>query len=71
MALQTLELTVIGLHCQHCADAVERALAHLSGLDKVTVSYAKKRVTVTYDSQLTRAQDIIAKIKELGFGVEE
>jgi copper chaperone CopZ len=42
----------------------------LSGVDKVTAEFATKRATITYDPQVIDVEDFVAKIKEIGFGVE-
>ena len=65
----TLELTLGGMTCAHCASRIEKALNALPGL-KAKVSYEKGTARVTYrGSQDERAliDDIRAAISEAGY----
>ena len=59
--METVELKVEGMTCQGCVSSVTRTLCGVPGVQKVEVSLADSRATVTYDpakagpAQLRRA----------------
>jgi copper chaperone len=59
--METVELKVEGMTCQGCVSSVTRTLSGVPGVQKVEVSLADSRATVTYDpakagpAQLKRA----------------
>lgn len=43
---------VEGMHCEHCAEKIEKALEELSDVEKVKVDLKKKNVTVFYENDV-------------------
>lgn len=65
--LETLQLTVTGMTCGGCENAVKKALARLEGVADVSASHSANLVGVTYDTdKVTRAM-LKDKIESLGF----
>ena len=66
---ETLDLTVTGMTCGGCENAVTRTLAKLNGVSEVKASHAEDRVRVTFDeTRLTQAA-IRTAIESLGYAV--
>ena len=63
-----IELKVTGMTCGHCEAAVEKALAAVPGVERVTkVSRSEERVTVEGEADTAA---LIAVIKEEGYTAE-
>src|SRR5688500_10289758 len=48
METQRLDLPIHGMNCAGCAARIEKALQHLSGIQKAQVNFATARATVHY-----------------------
>ena len=66
---KTLHLTVTGMTCGGCENAVTRALGQLPGVERVAASHAKNEVDVTYDDTLVTPAAVKSKIETLGYQV--
>ncbi len=65
MITQTFRIS--GMHCGHCAMAIDDAVEELAGVVECNTDYASSRATVTFDpAQLTAAQ-IMAAIESAGY----
>ena len=42
---------VEGMHCPHCAEAIERALRGVDGLSQIEVNYAKGTLTALWEGR--------------------
>ncbi|MBV1873525.1 MAG: heavy metal translocating P-type ATPase [Gammaproteobacteria bacterium] len=65
--MKTETLPVYGMSCQHCVNAVSKALSRIKGVDEVSVSLDDNSVTVTYDEGGTSRQVLEAAILEEDF----
>lgn len=54
-----------------CALSMEKTLAKTKGIQNVKTSFFSSKLVVTYDSQLISDENIISKIKKLGYGVKK
>ncbi len=61
---------VTGMHCAHCAKAVEEALRAIDGINKAKADLAKGIVTATMKTEVDDKL-IIEAINEKGFEVGE
>ena len=61
-------ISVEGMHCNHCAGSVEKAVAALEGVKSVKVNLDKK-VCVAKLSGEVSDDCITSAVKELGFDV--
>lgn len=65
----TLELTVTGMTCGGCENAITRTLKRLEGVSAASAARQTNHVSVTYDPDKVSAADIKARIAELGYAV--
>ena len=65
-----LTLTVTGMTCGGCENAVKRAVGKMPGVAEVSASHQEQRVTVSYDAAQVTPEAIAAKINALGYRVE-
>ena len=49
MKERKIVLEIEGMHCATCANTIEKELAKLKGVTKVSVSFAAKKAVVLYD----------------------
>ena len=66
---QDLTLTVDGMTCGGCENAVVRAVSAMPGVQAVQASHADHRVTVTYDAAVVDRAAVTARIEKLGYRV--
>ena len=64
-----LVLPVTGMSCASCANSIEKGLNKMDGVIEAVVNFAAEKVTVRYDSAKAHRSDIVALIKDLGYGV--
>jgi len=62
-------INVEGMSCEHCVNAITKAVKALPGIAKVAVDLAAKSVMVEYDSSKTPLDKIKAEIEERGYDV--
>src|SRR5713226_1696556 len=60
-----------GLHCSLCTGTIEKALGRLPGVDKVAVSLTHEQALIEYDPNVTRAEDILQVLKDIGYSVSD
>lgn len=66
---ETLQLTVTGMTCGGCENAVKNALRQIDGIEDVTASHAANSVGIRYDGdKVTRAM-VKERIEALGYSV--
>ena len=66
---ETLQLTVTGMTCGGCENAVKRALQQLAGVREVSASHRANEVQVTFDDAAVTPQAIRERIEALGYDV--
>jgi copper chaperone len=66
---EELTLTVTGMTCGGCENAVKRAVSSLGGVKNVTASHRENRVTLTYDPSLVDRAAIAKRIEDAGYAV--
>jgi copper chaperone len=67
--MEKIIIKVEGMSCEHCVNAITKALGVLPGIAKVEVDLATKNVTVEHDSNQTDLAKIKAEIEEQGYDV--
>lgn len=58
-------LSIEGMHCDHCVDAVRDALEDVEGLFVQSVSIGQ--ADVTYDSSNVSVEDVVAALEDAGY----
>jgi copper chaperone len=66
---ETLQLTVTGMTCGGCENAVSNALRQIDGVEDVTASHTAKLVGVTYDPAKVTRSMVKERIEALGYDV--
>ncbi|MBE0496762.1 MAG: heavy metal translocating P-type ATPase [Campylobacterales bacterium] len=69
MATKTLHVNISGMTCVNCSNAVEKVTKKLPGVENVQVSFASSEGEFVYDADKVSSEQIISKIKKLGYGV--
>src|SRR5713101_3807741 len=60
-----------GLHCSLCTSTIEKALGRRPGVDKVAVSLTHEQALIEYDPSVTRAEDLLQTLKDIGYTVSD
>lgn len=69
MANETKVLNVEGMSCMHCVAAVKESVGSLPGVTKVEPDLNTKKVTVEFDDEKVKLDDIKEKIEDAGYQV--
>jgi len=64
-------LPVTGLDCADCARTLESGIGRLAGVQWVSANFASSTLAVEYDGQQTDRPAILARIRGLGYDVQE
>lgn len=62
-------ITVEGMHCGHCQQAVEGAVRELAGVTEASVDLAQKTLTVVFDEAAVTLAEIEEAVENQGFDV--
>ena len=68
---EKVQLTVTGMTCGGCENAVKRAVRQLAGVEEVTASHTANQVGVTFDENKVNAGMIRDQIASLGYQVAQ
>ncbi len=63
-------LHITDMDCADCALSIEHILRRVEGLLTVSVSYPAERLYVEYDSHLLSLEEIVRRVRQLGYTVE-
>jgi len=66
---EILQLTVTGMTCGGCENAVRRTLLKTTGVEAVEASHAESTVNVTFDDSRVTPAVLKEKIEGLGYEV--
>lgn len=66
-----VSLTITGMTCASCANAVERGVSKVQGVSSANVNFATEKLTLNYDSEFVTLDLIKDTVKEVGYGVLE
>lgn len=66
-AEKTVTLAVDNMYCAACPYIVKKSLARIGGVANVTVSFARKTATVTYDDHKTTVAALTAATRQAGY----
>ena len=68
-SLTRINLPVTGMTCASCSSFVQETLSGLKGVNSASVNLAAEMATVIYDGSVISVSDIIAAVKNAGYGV--
>ncbi|MFS8665998.1 MAG: cadmium-translocating P-type ATPase [Limnochordales bacterium] len=66
VALERLQLSLVGMTCAACAARIEKGLNQLPGVE-ATVNFGAEAAHVTYVPGLVSPEDLVRRVKELGY----
>ena len=64
-----LSLQITGMSCVNCAGRIEREVSALAGVESAAVNFAIAQLTASFDETVISADNIMEKVKSLGYGV--
>lgn len=70
-AWKQLALTVTGMSCGGCENAVKRAVSSLDGVSDVRASHRENKVTLAFDPAKVDRAAIARRIEAAGYEVQE
>jgi len=60
-------IPISGMTCASCANAIEKAIKKLSGIEEASVNFATEKAKVVYDSSKTRISEIKDAVSKAGY----
>ncbi|MBI2220148.1 MAG: cation-translocating P-type ATPase [Acidobacteria bacterium] len=60
-----------GLHCSLCTGTIEKALSKRPGVEKVAVSLTHEQALIEYDPIVTRAEDLLQTLTDIGYTLSD
>lgn len=67
VAFDKITLDIEGMTCAACANRIEKGLSRMEGIANATVNLATNSATIEYNEGLLTIDDILEKIKKLGY----
>lgn len=67
--MQTITLSISGMHCQNCAGRIQQALAALPGVHAAAVDLAGNNARVGIDESACRTADLVAAVQHAGYQI--
>ena len=67
--MEHIKLTVEGMSCGHCKNAVEKAVRGLPGVMTAEVDLAANSLTVDFDPDKTSLRDIKSAVEDAGYTI--
>jgi copper chaperone len=65
--METTELKIEGMDCEGCVKSVTRMLSGVSGVEKVDVSLAEGKASVSYDPAKSSVADMKKAVERAGY----
>ena len=66
--MATAEIKIEGMDCEGCVKSVTRMLGGVPGVEKVEVSLAEGKATVTYDPAQSGLAEFKRAVQRAGYG---
>lgn len=67
---QKYQFKISGMTCANCAQTIEKGVKAMPGVKTVAVNFASEKLTVEMDQNVVKEEDLLAKIKDLGYGAQ-
>jgi Cu+-exporting ATPase len=67
---ELITIPIIGMTCASCVARVEKALSKKEGVSEASVNFAAEKATVAYDPDSVSPDELIAAVKDAGYGTE-
>jgi copper chaperone len=69
--VNSLTLTIEGMHCDGCAETIKAVVEHEPGVRVAAVSFKGGKARILYDSKATSAGRLVAAVGRLGYRVTD
>lgn len=69
--MSEVSYNVGGVDCQGCVNAIERAIGSMPGVQSVHFDINAKRITVDFNDQKLKPEDIKVRIERAGYDAEQ
>jgi copper chaperone CopZ len=69
MAKTKVELCIGGMSCQGCVRTIENKLSSVNGVEYAHVNLGAGKAVVEYDDRLTKPDELIRAVEQVGFQV--
>ncbi len=70
MKKEELVLDVEGMSCMHCVNSIKKAVESIEGIIGIEVSLEDKKVTVEYNPEKVKVQQIKLAIEDEGYDIK-
>lgn len=67
VVLEEASLEIRGMTCAACSARIEKGLSRIDGIQSATINLALETGKIYYDPATVQLEDVIAKIKQLGY----
>ncbi|WP_156299713.1 heavy metal translocating P-type ATPase [Streptobacillus canis] len=64
------KFNITGMHCTNCSLNITKNLEKIDGIENVSINLITSRMSVIFDENKINTNDIIDKVKKIGFGIE-
>ena len=64
----TRKFNVTGMSCAACSARIEKVVGKLEGVHTVTVNLLMNNMTVDFDDNLLKVEDVIQSVIDAGYG---
>lgn len=61
------KLAIDGMTCAACTTTIERSIASLEGIDRISISLPLGKATVVYDTKITKPAALIQAVEDVGY----
>lgn len=68
--LNELSILVSGVHCAGCIQKIESRLTKEQDIENVRLNFSTRRLSIVWKGAKTRANDYVALVEKLGYGVK-
>lgn len=62
---------ITGMHCAACANAVQKVVSRLNGVENCEVNLITEKMSVNYNEQKVGYKDFVRVIEKAGFGIRQ
>ncbi|MBW2504453.1 MAG: copper-translocating P-type ATPase [Deltaproteobacteria bacterium] len=66
-SVQTSIFAIQGMSCARCAQTIEKGLSRVPGVESATVNFAAEKLSVDHNPTQIDADELVARIKKLGY----
>ena len=67
-AVKKRQFRISGMTCANCALSIEKGLGKMEGVRSAAVNFASEKLALEMDPSIVTEEDVLARIKDLGYG---